>query len=87
VVKKGGFIVAGTNIKNSLSWRLFKFFLGGDPTHIHEFTAQKFIDFIGQSFKIKKSARSSCIGRFPKPLNKIFHWLLKGDILVKGVKR
>lgn len=87
VLRKGGVLVAGTNIKNSLSWQLFKLFFGGDPTHTREFNSLEFIDFIGRYFEVEKSTRSSCIARFSGPINAVFHRFLKGDILVKGVKR
>lgn len=86
VLKTKGTIIFGTNIRNSLSWQLFKLFLGGDPTHTREFTADEFKIFIGKYFKVVKITRSSCIGRFPAPINTILNRLLKGDILVMGRK-
>jgi ubiquinone/menaquinone biosynthesis C-methylase UbiE len=86
VLKPGGTIVIGTNIKDSLSWFLFKLFLGGDPTHTREFSAPEFVDFVGKYFKVKDYVSSSCIARFHPFVNKIFHKYLKGDILVKAIK-
>lgn len=87
VLKRKGVLVAGTNIKNSFSWRLFKLFVGGDPSHLGEFSAREFTTFIGTRFEIRKTARSSCIARFPGPVNRLGHRFLKGDILVKGVRK
>lgn len=87
VLKKGGIIVLGTNIKDSLSWRLFKFFLGGDPTHKREFTTSEFVDFVRKYFEILKMDKSSCVGRYPRLVRLLFHKFLKGDILVKARKK
>lgn len=86
VLKPKGTIIFGTNIRNSLSWQLFKLFLGGDSTHTREFTADEFKIFIGKYFKVVKIIRSSCIGRFPAPINKILNRLFKGDVLIIGRK-
>lgn len=86
VLEKGGILLAGTNIKNSLSWRIFKFLFGGDPTHQHEFTAEEFVDFFASDFQILKVARRGCIARFAKPINFWLNFFLRGDILVKMKK-
>jgi len=86
VLKKGGILIAGTNIKNSLSWRIFKFLFGGDSTHQHEFSAREFVDFFASDFQILKVARRGCIARFPKPVNFWLNFFLRGDILVKMKK-
>jgi SAM-dependent methyltransferase len=86
VLKPGGIIVMGTNIKDSPSWLLFKLFLGGDPTHTREFGAMEFVNFVGAYFKVTEYTSSSCIARFSPAVNKIFHNYLKGDILVKAIK-
>lgn len=87
VLKPRGVIVFGTNIKDSLSWQLFKLFCGGDSTHTREFNAQEFLSFVGQYFKVVKSTRSSCIARFWSPVSWVLNRLLKGDILVKAIKQ
>jgi len=86
VLKKGGILVAGTNIKNSLSWRIFKLLFGGDSTHQHEFSAKEFVDFFTPDFEILKVARRGCIARFPKLINFLLNFFLRGDILVKMKK-
>lgn len=87
VLKKGGILIAGTNIRNSLSWLLFKLFFGGDPTHTHEFTVSEFIDFIQTELEITKHTRSSCIARFHPSVNRLLQTLLKGDILIKAMNK
>jgi len=86
VMRKDGTLIIGTNVKDSLSWRLFEVFFGGDPTHFDEFSEDEFIEFISKYFKIVKSERSSCIGRFPNIINYLLNKVLKADILVKAVK-
>lgn len=86
VLKPGGIIVLGTNDKNSLSWKLFCLFYGGDPTHKHEFSSNEFVSFVKKYFTVTDTRQSSCIGRFHPLINSIFHKILKGDILVTARK-
>lgn len=86
VLKRNGILVIGTNIKDSLSWRLFNIFFGGDPTHKREFGAGEFIEFVNQFFHVEEYARSGCIGRFFPPINKFLNTVLRGDIIVKAKK-
>ena len=72
--------------KDSLSWKLFSQFCGGDPTHTKEYATDEFISLVSDYFAVEDWTKSSCIARFPPPVNVIFHTLLKGDILVKAIK-
>lgn len=86
VLRRGGTIVIGTNIRDSLSWRLFQFFVG-EHTHVKEFSVKEFIAFASRYFDEIEWCRSSCVSRLPRPLAWIFHYVLKGDILVRGTRR
>jgi SAM-dependent methyltransferase len=86
ILRRGGILIIGTNNKISLSWRLFKLFYGGDPTHRHEFSYPEFVDYVSSEFKILKTTRSSCIARFPNLVNRFINLFLKGDILIKAIK-
>jgi len=84
VLKKGGIIVMGTNIKDSLQWRLYQMFIG-ERTHTKEFSVRGFIGFVSRYFTILETKVSSGVFRIPFPIIWIFHYILKGDILVKAI--
>jgi SAM-dependent methyltransferase len=81
ILKPNGLLVIGTNIKDSLAWRLYQRFIG-DHTHVKEFTVKEFLDFIGRTFQIIDYRRSSGVFRFRPPISWIFHHVLLGDIIV-----
>jgi len=87
VLKPGGTLVIGTNIRDSLSWKLFTLLYGGDTTHTREFSVDEFLSFVSQYIRVKNHQRSSCIARFSPGVNTIIHKFLKGDILVKAIKQ
>lgn len=86
VLTPDGILVIGTNVRNSLSWQLFKLFLGGDPTHTREFSEQEFIEFVGSELTVLESKRSSCIARFSPTVNHFLQTVLRGDIIIKAKK-
>jgi len=85
VLKKNGTIVIGTNIRNSLCWKLYQMFIT-ERTHEHEFTVREFVKFVSLYFRVEKTAVLSGVFRFKPPLVWLFHYWLKGDILIKGRK-
>jgi len=85
VLKKDGVIVMGTNIRDSLQWRLYQMFIK-EQTHTREFSVREFVDFVSQYFIIIETKVSSGVFRVPTPFRWIFHYILKGDILIKATK-
>jgi SAM-dependent methyltransferase len=85
VLKPNGTIIMGTNDKDSISWRIFAFFIG-DPTHVKEFNEKGFVSFVGQFFGVVEHAKSSCVMRLPFFVRWVFHTFLKGDTIVKARK-
>jgi len=80
ILKPGGFLIIGTNIRDSVAWRLYQLCIG-EKTHIREFSVQEFLDFLGQYFEIVNYKKSSGFFRFGPPLSWIFHYIFHGDIL------
>ncbi len=85
ILKKDGLIVLGTNIKDSIQWWLYQKFIG-EHTHINEFTVNEFTTFCAAHFAVLDYKKSSGVFRFRPPASWIFHYLLKGDIIVKCKK-
>lgn len=86
VLKPKGIFIAGTNDRDSFSWKLFQLIYGGDPTHISEFNFPEFKNFVSSEFKILKIAKLSSIGRFSPSINFFLNIFLRGDILIKAQK-
>lgn len=80
ILKRGGLLVIGTNIRDSIAWRLYQFFIG-EHTHIREFNVEEFVAFLGRHFDVLTFKKSSGVFRFGPPISWIFHHLLLGDIL------
>lgn len=85
VLKKNGILVISTNIKDSLCWRLYQLTIT-EHTHIREFTVKEFVKFVSNYFQIVEIKKSSGVFRIPAPFSWVFHYFLKGDIIVKAVK-
>ncbi|OFZ78967.1 MAG: hypothetical protein A2583_06000 [Bdellovibrionales bacterium RIFOXYD1_FULL_53_11] len=85
VLKPGGVAVFGTNIKDSLSWRIYQLVIG-EHTHTHEFYYGEFVAFVARFFSVGAHARTSGVFRAPRPLRWIFHNVLKGDVMVRAAK-
>ena len=86
VLRPGGSIVFGTNIRDSLGWRLYQGVIG-DHTHEREFTVREFLGFIQGYFTVAAWAKKSGVFRVPAWLRWVFQRFLKGDILVEARKR
>ncbi|MFH0986171.1 MAG: methyltransferase domain-containing protein [Candidatus Omnitrophota bacterium] len=80
VLKPGGSLVIGTNIRDSLAWKLYQLTIG-EHTHVREFTVNEFIEFLGQFFVVANYKRSSGVFRFGPPLSWVFHHVLLGDVI------
>lgn len=85
VLKPAGSLVIGTNIRNSLAWKLYQAFIG-EHTHLREFTAGEFKDFVASRFTVDACLKSSGVFRFGPPVDWIFHYLLLGDVIVRAHK-
>jgi len=85
IMKPGGVLIIGTNKVDSVCWWLYQKFIG-ERTHIKEFTVNEFIEFVSKYFTVDEYTISSGVFRFPPPISWIFHYLLKGDIIIKAVK-
>jgi len=83
VLKKNGILVIGTNIKNSICWKLYQLLIT-EHTHIKEFTVKEFVEFVGKYFFIEDKLISSGVFRVPKFARWIFHYILKSDIILKA---
>jgi len=81
VLKPGGLLVAGTNIKDSIQWWLYQKFIG-EHTHVHEFSVPEFLTFVSRFFCVRAYRKSSGVFRFKPPLSWVSHHLFKGDIIV-----
>jgi 2-polyprenyl-3-methyl-5-hydroxy-6-metoxy-1,4-benzoquinol methylase len=80
LLKPGGHLVIGTNIKDSLAWWLYQFFIG-EHTHVREFAVNEFLEFVGRYFEVIEYRKSSGVFRFSPPVSWIFHYFLLGDII------
>ncbi|OFZ70011.1 MAG: hypothetical protein A3K03_09750 [Bdellovibrionales bacterium RIFOXYD1_FULL_44_7] len=85
ILKPGGKIILGTNIRDSICWWLYQKTIG-EHTHVREFTAKEFVRFVSGFFELKSSAKTSGVFRFPRLFIWIFHYFLKGDILVLATR-
>jgi SAM-dependent methyltransferase len=86
ILKPGGLLVIGTNIKNSLAWKLYQLFIG-DHTHIREFSVPEFIQFVDRFFDVIHYQKSSGVFRLGPSLSWIFHYILLGDIIAACRKK
>lgn len=85
VLKYDGVLVIGTNIRDSIQWWLYQKTIG-EHTHVHEFNVKEFKTFVSKFFKIIDYKKSSGVFRFSPPLSWIFHYIFKGDIIIKCKK-
>ena len=86
ILKPKGILIIGTNIRDSICWWLYQKFIG-EKTHVKEFTVSEFIEIVFHYFKVEEYTVSSGIFRLPPPISWIFHYLLKGDIIIKASKK
>jgi SAM-dependent methyltransferase len=85
VLKPGGVLVMGTNIRDSIAWKLYQAFIG-EHTHVREFTVREFAEFVGGHFRVETVRKSSGVFRFGPPIDWIFHYILLGDVIIRAVK-
>ncbi len=85
VLKSGGVIVTGTIISDSICWKLYQLFIG-EHTHVKEFNVKEFVKFVREFFEVKECRVLSGVFRFSAPLSWVFHYVLKGDIIVSAEK-
>lgn len=85
VLKQDGILVIGTNMKYAPCNLLYKLFKG-DQTHEKELTISQFVSLVGRYFRVRATKKSSCVYRFTRPVNWIFHHLLRADIVLWAVK-
>lgn len=85
VLKPGGALVMGTNIRDSIAWKLYQAFIG-EHTHIREFTVNEFREFASEYFEVLTCRKSSGVFRFGPPVDWIFHYFLLGDVIIRAVK-
>lgn len=82
VLRSGGTLVIGTNIRDSIAWMLYQIFIT-EHTHIREFTVREFRTFLSEHFEVDSCRRSSGVFRFRPPISWIFHHVLLGDVIAK----
>jgi 2-polyprenyl-3-methyl-5-hydroxy-6-metoxy-1,4-benzoquinol methylase len=80
ILKPGGSLVIGTNIRDSLAWKLYQLAIG-EHTHVREFTVAEFTGFLKDFFTVVEHRRSSGVFRFAPPLSWLFHYVLLGDVI------
>ncbi len=83
VLVPGGVIVLGTNIRDSICWWLYQKLIG-EHTHTREFSIREFREFVGSHFDITDLEKSSGVFRIPAPFRWVFHYILKGDVLIRA---
>ena len=81
ILRPGGRLIIGTNIRNSLAWKLYQWTIG-EHTHVREFTVDEFVEFLKRMFTVDEYKKSSGVFRFGPPLSWIFHYILLGDVIV-----
>ena len=81
ILKKNGLLAIGTNIRDSIAWRLYQLFIG-EHTHVREFSVEEFLAFLGRHFDVVTYRKSSGVFRFSPPISWIFHYIFLGDIIV-----
>lgn len=86
VLKPGGTLVIGTNIRDSIAWKLYQAFIG-EHTHVREFTVREFAEFVDGHFRVEACRRSSGVFRFGPPIDWIFHYALLGDVIIRATRR
>jgi SAM-dependent methyltransferase len=85
VLKPGGMAVIGTNMKYSVCNLLYKLLIR-DHTHENELTVARFRRRVGEYFQVESVRKSSCVYRFPPAINRVFHCLLRADIIIQARK-
>lgn len=85
VLKPGGTLIMGTNIRDSFCWWLYQRIIE-EHTHTREFSVPEFIDFVGQYFQVELWTKSSGVFRPPAVIRWVFHKILLGDILVRATQ-
>jgi ubiquinone/menaquinone biosynthesis C-methylase UbiE len=85
VLKVGGILVIGTNMKYAICNLIYKLFIR-DHTHEKEITVSQFSQLIGSYFRITEVEKSSCVTRFSDSINSIFHRFLRADVIIQARK-
>ncbi len=85
VLKPGGILVIGTNMKYAACNLLYKLLIR-DHTHERELTVARFRRLVGRYFRVISTRKSSCVYRFPPAVNWVFHHLLRADIIIQARK-